>query len=102
LRSGQAENSLCEHDRCVGHGRNLTRGAGSCARKFVDTRARQAPHARASKPRISARRDLLAARPKKASESGHLKRSFSSPPVASAQTCRGLRCGGSLWLCPLE
>jgi hypothetical protein len=34
---------------------------------------------------ISARGDLLAARLKKASESGHLKRSFSSPPVASAQ-----------------
>jgi hypothetical protein len=33
LRSGQADNSLCEHDRCVGHGRNLTRGAGSCARR---------------------------------------------------------------------
>jgi hypothetical protein len=102
LRSGQADNSLCEHDRCVGHGRNLTRGAGSCARRIVDTRARQAPHARASKPRISAPEDSLRGVPKKASESGHLKRSFSSPPVASAQTCRGLRCGGSLWLCPLE
>ena len=33
----------------------------------------------------------------KASESGHLKRSFSSPPVASARRCRGRRCGGSLW-----
>jgi hypothetical protein len=33
----------------------------------------------------------------KASESGHLKRSFGSPPVASAQECSGRRCGGSLW-----
>jgi len=39
---------------------------------------------RALQTRISARRDSLAARLAKASESGHLKRSFSSPPVASA------------------
>ena len=39
-----------------------------------------------SKPRTSARGDSLAARRARASESGHLKRSFSSPPVASAQT----------------
>jgi hypothetical protein len=48
-------------------------------------------HAKASKLRAlsrnvtTARRDSLAARLATASESGHLKRSFSSPPVASAQ-----------------
>gem|GEM_PF-5759723 len=41
--------------------------------------------------------DSLRARPTKASESWHLKRSFSSPPVTSAQACRGRRCGGDLW-----
>ena len=35
---------------------------------------------------VSAPEDSLRGAPKKASESGHLKRSFSSPPVASAQT----------------
>ncbi|MEY2794915.1 MAG: hypothetical protein RIR10_631 [Planctomycetota bacterium] len=49
-------------------------------------------HAKASKLRalsrnvITARRDSLWARPARASKSGHLKRSFSSPPVASAQS----------------
>ena len=38
----------------------------------------------------------------KASESGHLKRSFSSPPVASAHASRGRRCGGDLWRHPHE
>ena len=33
----------------------------------------------------------------KASESGHVKRSFTSPPVASARRSRVRRCGGSLW-----
>ena len=39
---------------------------------------------RALKPPISAPEDSLRGAPMKASESGHLKRSFSSPPVASA------------------
>ena len=38
---------------------------------------------------ISAPEDSLRGRPTKASESGHLKRSFSSPQVASAQTTSG-------------
>ena len=32
----------------------------------------------------------------RASEGGHLKQSFSGPPVASAQDSRGRRCGGDL------
>jgi hypothetical protein len=40
---------------------------------------------RALKQRASAPEDSLRGEPARASESGHLKRSFSSPPVASAQ-----------------
>ncbi len=49
-----------------------------------------------SRPAMMNLEDSLRARPTKASESRHLKRSFSSPPVASAHASRGRRCGGDL------
>jgi hypothetical protein len=63
----------------VPHGTTLDSGVAFSG--FALLRLRQIPARH-----ISARRDSLATRLKKASEIGHLKRSFSSPPVASAQT----------------
>ena len=65
--------------RIHSEGRRRTR-----ARAGTRSEASAARQSRALKSRISAPEDSLRGAPAKASESGHLKRSFSSPPVASA------------------
>ncbi len=66
-------------------------GRGVIRARASKLRSRLRSRLRALQIRISARRDSLAARLANASESGHLKRSFSSPPVASAPQKSRLR-----------
>jgi len=69
--------------------RRLEIGAlAAAAARFGEIHARasesEASRERSGHDTTSARGDSLAARLARASKSGHLKRSFSSPPVASA------------------
>ena len=75
----------------------LLRGVSASAVAHFGVANERASQSHTSQPPKPSKCDSLAARLTKASESGHVKRSFTSPPVASACHARVRRCGGSLW-----